>query len=121
MIVQVVLLAAAFGLLIVGLGNHRTHATNAWKKIGLMLLVVGMIIAVVSPDSTNRVAHAVGVGRGADLLLYTLVIGFVFYALNNYLHQQDQRDALFRLARQVSLLDARSKYQQDLRSDSKKK
>jgi hypothetical protein len=75
-----------------------------------MLLVVAMIVAVLFPDTTNSVAHLVGIGRGADLLLYVTVLAFIFYALNNYLQQQDARDTLFRLARKVALLEANERY-----------
>lgn len=119
MILQIILMFAAFTILVIGLGNRRTHATKAWQKIALLLLVISMVTAILAPDITNSVAHAVGVGRGADLLLYALIVAFVFYALNNYLHQQDQRDALFRLARQVSLIDARERYKKDISPDHK--
>lgn len=118
---QVVLLIAAFLILLVGLGKRRTHATKAWKKIALLLLVAGMVVAVLFPELTNAVAHTLGVGRGADLLLYALVVAFVFFAMNNYLHQQDQKDALFRLARKVSLLDAKERYEQIIYQDHNKK
>jgi hypothetical protein len=86
-----------------------------------MFLVIAMAIAILFPEITNDVAHAVGVGRGADLLLYVLVVAFVFYALNNYLHQQDQRDTLFRLARRVALIDARERYEDELPAERNKR
>jgi hypothetical protein len=110
MIIKIVIILAALGMLFFGLGGRRTHIGRAWKKVGLMLLVVGMIIAVLFPDSTNDLAHFVGVGRGADLLLYLLALAFIAYVLNNYLHQQDEKDALYRLARKVAILDANERY-----------
>ena len=109
-IVQIVVIILALIIAAATLGNRSTHSGKAWKKIALVLLAVGMVIAVLFPNTTNNLAHLVGVGRGADLLLYVTVIAFIFYALNNYLHQQDQRDMLFRLARKVALVDANERY-----------
>lgn len=111
MIAQIIFLAGVFIFLIMGLGKRGAHGTKAWKKIALLLLVLAMVIAILSPEITNTVAHSVGIGRGADLLLYALVFAFVFYALNSYLEQQDQRDSLFRLARQIAILDAKNRYE----------
>ena len=109
-IVQLIIIAIAIFMVVATIGNRSTHSGKAWKKISLMLLAVCMIVAVIFPNSTNDLAHLVGVGRGADLLLYATVVAFILYALNNYLHQQDQRDALFRLARRIAMNEAKEKY-----------
>lgn len=109
-VIQLILVAAALLILVTGLSGRKTHMGRAWKKLGLVALVLAMIIAVVLPDTTNRVAHFVGVGRGADLLLYGLTLAFIAYALNTYLQQQDEKDALHRLARKVALIDANNRY-----------
>lgn len=109
-IVQIAIIIAAIAVLVMSLGRRSTHSGKAWKKIALMLLALAMVIAVLFPDVTNGVAHIVGIGRGADLLLYATVIAFIFYALNNYLHQQDQRDITFRLARKVAIIEATERY-----------
>lgn len=99
------------GFIIVGILSRRsTHSGKAWKKIALILLAIGMVVGVLFPELTNQAAYVVGVGRGADLLLYATAIAFIGYALNAYLHQQDQRDAMYRLARKIALLEANDKY-----------
>jgi hypothetical protein len=108
--IQAIVVAVAIALLIFGLTGRRTHTARAWKKIGLVLLVTVMIVAVLFPDSTNELANLVGVGRGADLLLYILTLAFITYVVNNYLHQQNDKDALYRLARKVALLEADERY-----------
>lgn len=108
--IQIIVIILAIVIAVVTLGKRSTHSGKAWKKIALVLLAIGMVVAVIFPDTTNEAAHLVGVGRGADLLLYATVIAFIIYALNNYLRQQDQRDALYRLARKVALIDANERY-----------
>ncbi len=109
-ITQLSIILIALAILYLGLSGRRTHIGKAWKKIGLCLLVFMMVIAVLTPDTTNSVAHMVGVGRGADLLLYGLTLAFIAYALNSYLQQQSDKDSLYRLARKVALLDANERY-----------
>lgn len=116
-IVQILVIIVAIAIILTVLVGKQSHAARAWKKISLSILALGMIIAVLFPDSTNKIANFVGVGRGADLLLYVLTVAFIGYALNNYLHQQRDKDTLFRLARKVALLDANERY--DIHSSKK--
>lgn len=110
-IIQIIVIIAALGLLIFVLGGRQTHSSRAWKKIMLILLAATMTIAVLYPNVTTQVAHIVGVGRGADLLLYIMVLVFIGYVLNNYLNQQRDKDIVYRLARKVALLDANERYE----------
>lgn len=110
MIIQILLIIAALVIVIYALGQRDTHSGRAWKKIALVLLAVAMVVAVLFPERTNDFAHLLGVGRGADLLLYLLVVAFIFYALNNYLHQQARRDEMYRLARKIAVLEAKERY-----------
>lgn len=50
----------------------------------LVALVAGGIVFVLFPDITNRIAHWLGVGRGADLIFYTSIILFWFVILKLY-------------------------------------
>jgi hypothetical protein len=84
----------------------------AWKKVILVLLAVAMVVAVIFPDITTKLAHLVGVGRGADLVLYTLALAFIGYIVNAYAHQQRDKEKLFKLARKVALIDASNRYNQ---------
>jgi len=106
--VQILVIVIAVAVSVLSLSQRGTHFGKAWKKILLILMSIIMIIAVLFPETTNAVAELVGVGRGADLLLYITVLAFIVYALNNYLSQQDQRNRLFQLSRRIALLDAQN-------------
>jgi len=109
-LIQIAVILVALVIIVAALVGKQSHSARAWKKIALCLLAVAMIVAVLFPSMTNTVANALGVGRGADLLLYVLTVAFIGYALNNYLQQQNQRDELNRLARKVALLEAIARY-----------
>jgi hypothetical protein len=109
-ITQIAVIIVAVGIVFFGLSGRKTHLASAWKKIAIFLLAIAMVVAVIFPNTTDALAHAVGVGRGADLLLYVLTLAFITSVLNSYIRQKDEHDALFRLARRVALLDANERY-----------
>lgn len=108
--IQILLIVVGFIALVRVLSGRGTHAINAWKKIAVLLLVVLMVLAVLAPNLVTQVAHTLGVGRGTDLLTYVLFSAFLFYVLGQYVRSQDEKDRLFRLARQVAILEAKGRY-----------
>lgn len=107
-LIQAFIIVIALFVIRLALGSRTSHAGRASKKITLVGLAVAMIIAVLFPNTTNTIANSVGVGRGADLLLYVAVSAFILYALNNYLQMQDQRDTLHKLARHIAIIEAKN-------------
>lgn len=73
--------------------------------IGVAALV-GLVF-VWWPQGTNDVAHAVGIGRGADLILYLWVILSMLVSLNLHLRVKTQAGQITELARAIALLEAR--------------
>ena len=56
----------------------RFFKNHFLSKLVFVLIFISGILAVVFPELSNTIANFVGVGRGADLLTYIMVI--VFYA-----------------------------------------
>lgn len=108
--IKVVLLLALLVAGLVLLRRRRGAGSAAGRKILLGLFVVGFVISVLFPDVTTWLAQLVGVGRGADLLLYGLVLAFVFVTLNVYLRFQDQRRLTGELARAIAVREAAREY-----------
>ena len=110
MIIQIILVALAIVFTAYLLSSRQSHTINAWKKIGVIIIGLVAVISITIPSLTSKLAHFLGVGRGADLLLYLFVASFIFYVLSQYLKQQEQRDTLYRLARQIAISDATVRY-----------
>lgn len=106
MVIQFILLAA------VGLGFllfvRRWHGVRmqAGKRIGLVSFAVLNIYAVLRPNDVTWVANRLGVGRGADLVLYVLVIAFMLGMLNFYLRFKTMDRRLTELARTIAIREA---------------
>ncbi len=110
MIIQVLLVAVGLLLLYTVLSIRSAMALSAWKKIGLVLLFVLMIVSVLFPQITSFLASLVGVGRGTDLVFYAVTAAFLVYSITQYLRAQTERDRVNRLARQIALMDAHARY-----------
>ena len=101
-LIKVVLILAIVGLF--GLLRSRTSAkSRAWVKVGYIGFVLAGVYAVLRPDDTTVVANFLGVDRGADLMLYLLVIAFIFTTLSTYMRFKDLELRYARLARAVAL------------------
>ena len=76
--------------------STRGRASKRLLLIGFGALIV---ITIVNPDITTQVASWVGIGRGADLVLYLTAIGLMLLAALTYL---SHRGTETRLAEIVS-------------------
>lgn len=106
MLIQYVLVAAAFGLLVLFLRKRGTARTAAGTKLAFLLFVIFGIYAAIRPGDVQRLADWLGVGRGTDLLLYALVVVFTFATLNAYLRFKELELRYARLARAIALQHA---------------
>lgn len=104
--IQILLIVALLVIMGKFLASHNSSRTKAWKKLLLVAFVAAAIVIVLWPNSTNRIAHAVGVGRGADLLLYGLTMAFIFTQLNSYVKSKQEQRRMVVLVRKVAILDA---------------
>lgn len=104
--IQIVLIFAIVVVLMRFLSSRNSLQTQAWKKIILMLFALTAIVMVLSPELVNRVANLLGVGRGADLLLYALTVAFIFVQLNNYIKEKEDKKRLVILARKIAISEA---------------
>lgn len=77
MIIQFLLVVAILAVVVL-LGRSSRDARHlAFRRLFLLAFAVASVVAVVFPQVLTRLARVVGVGRGADLLLYALVVAFI--------------------------------------------
>ncbi len=105
-VIKILLILAVIGLMVFVLRSHGTTRGGAYVKIGLGIFMAFAVYAVVRPDDVSWVAARLGVGRGTDLLLYLLVVGFGFFAISTYLRFKEMELKYARLARAIALSDA---------------
>jgi small membrane protein len=106
MLIQIILIAMAFVLFVFFIRSSHSVRTQAFKRIGFVLFLILNLDAVLRPDDTTWLAHKVGVGRGADLVLYLLVVAFAFFSVNTFLRFRNLERRFTDLARAIALRDA---------------
>src|SRR4051812_47488995 len=105
-IIQLILIIAFLGLVVRFVGNPNSHQMKAWQKIFGLLFCLMAIYVVLLPEQSNRIAHLVGVGRGADLLLYLLTLAFVFVVFNACIRTRQEQRRMVMLARKLAIIEA---------------
>jgi hypothetical protein len=101
------ILIATLGLAAVMLIRGRRSALRLLMRRSLSLCAIGLgILAVLFPETTTEVAQLVGVGRGADLVLYALCVAFLFVTIALYLRINEMHDRYVELARRLALHEA---------------
>ena len=72
--IQIVLLVSIV-LVSLLLGRSTSNARHmAFRRLFLLLFVIGSGAAILFPHMLTRFANLIGVGRGTDLLLYVLCL-----------------------------------------------
>ncbi len=106
MLIKILLVAAFLAILVYFLRSRRSIRASAWMRILMVGFVVAAIAAVLYPDELTTIANMLGVGRGADLLLYATVAALVFSLLVIYGKFKDAEARIAELARHVSILES---------------
>jgi hypothetical protein len=100
MIIQVVLIAIFVALILQIVAQPLFPAL---LKLGSPALVAAGILFVLFPSLTNRLAHVLGVGRGADLFLYLAISCGAVLLFNFYLRLRSLELRQVELVRQLAL------------------
>ncbi|MEO7146809.1 MAG: DUF2304 domain-containing protein [Terrimesophilobacter sp.] len=98
-----VILFAAFFMLRGGGARHQ-----AIRRILMLFFIVAAASSVFFPQVWTWVAHLVGIGRGADLLLYFLVLTFLGFVATSYRRFRHLEENVTELSRRLALVTAPS-------------
>ena len=112
-LIKILLLLAivVFGLLAFR-GSRRAIHKVLWRGY-VVLVVLAAALSVIFPNSLTRVAKLVGVGRGADLLLYLLVVTFLLVSVVLFRRINELERRYTQLARTMAVRDAISASDKD--------
>lgn len=108
-LIQAILIISFVILVAVFIKRQNSHQFNAWSKILMLLFAIVAVYVIIFPNSSNDIAHFVGVTRGADLLLYMLTLSFLFVVLNSYITRKREQQRIVLLARKIALLESEIK------------
>lgn len=107
LLIIIVAVVAIFALRL--LSGDRSLAV---KRMLAILFAVAAVLAIVFPQALTWLAHLLGIGRGADLLLYVFVLATLVFGLGSVRTRARQDARVTELARAVALMEARLSEQQ---------
>ncbi len=105
-LIKVILLAAIFVVTVMLTRSTAGARHQAVRRLLLIGFVALAAVAVLFPPFLTQVAQTVGVGRGADLLLYGLTVTFLGYVAASYRRLRHMEQQVTTLARELALRPA---------------
>jgi len=102
--VIVTILLAALVVLTIYVATHRM---TGLQLCAVLIAGAAGIALVIAPELASRVAVALGVGRGTDLLLYLAIVAGLFASANFYFRAKRLQLAHVTIVRECALLAAR--------------
>ena len=105
-IIQVVLISAVavIGWLIYRVPGGSRH--QAARRLVTLAFVAFAVVSIATPSLMTRLANILGVGRGADLLLYAMAVAFLAQMLSAFRRNAALERQVTRLARRIALMEA---------------
>ena len=86
--------------------RRRTPLSTRLRALRVVIFAAAAA-AIARPDDVTRVAHLLGIGRGADIVLYVLALAFVALSFYFYAQHLRLRRDLSTLASHMALKEAR--------------
>ena len=85
----------------------QRRPTLSWKfRITRSLVWLAAIVAVENPAQVTRFANLLGIGRGADIVLYVVTLAFLSVSFFFYAQQLRLRRDLSKLAGYIAIQEA---------------
>lgn len=107
MIIKVLLVLSIVVVALVLMRDEGSARRLALGRLATLGFVACGVAAVLAPDLVTQLANAVGVGRGADLLLYALVVAFLFSSVAQRRRMRALDERIAQLTRELALRNHR--------------
>ena len=103
LLVQVLLIGSFVFVAFISL-RHSTDDRSQALRVGVVVSVGALIAtAVLFPGLVTSVANWVGVGRGADPVLYIVAVVVMYLVVNTHLRMRDTERSITELVRQQAI------------------
>ena len=98
-------------VIVLALGLLVVYAYFQWRRaplvsLAVFVLAVGGMVLAARPDLATMAANMVGIGRGADLVIYCFVLIALGAIFNLHIKLRANEDKLTELVRAIAIMDA---------------
>ena len=90
------------------LNTKKKALRKMFSRMGFIFMFFGFVFSLMTPSIIQDVAHFLGVGRGADLVLYVLALGTLIFGMLVYIKIKEIEDKLVKIARELTLINRSS-------------
>lgn len=102
--IKIILLIPLLLLIILMLPRFRRHAMS--RLIMIIISLLGVVF-VLFPSLSNKLAQYVGVGRGADLIIYLFMVFSFLYNIYIYAKLRMMRQDQTEIVKQIAIQNAK--------------
>lgn len=105
MIIQLLVSVVAIIAIIGIVKRLRGGAIGVFEALGWGVLWVGAVVVVWNPMVSNRLAAWLGVGRGADAVMYSAIIILLYAVLRLYAKLESVEHSVSEMVKKIALRD----------------
>jgi hypothetical protein len=105
-LIQIIIVAFALYALSRAALRLRSGELHLGQVVLWSLFWIGVIVVAVMPQTTSWLASFVGVGRGADLVIYCSIIALFYAMFRLFVRIERMERHITGLVRQIGLRDA---------------
>ena len=98
--------ALAAGVILIGVYMYVRLRSTLFDVFLIGFFIISGTLLVLFPEYSNKIAHWVGVGRGADLLFYLSILFLFFLILKLYSRLRRMEQSFTELVRTKSIEEA---------------
>ena len=85
------------------LSRYRDRSLSNWAALAWTLLWLAVGVVFWQPELASRLADWLGIGRGADVIIYGAIIGLVYINFRIYVKLDRQDRQLTKIVRQIAI------------------
>ena len=104
--IKFILLAIIFLIILRVTSKLRTRELGRREYMIWLIFWLGVGIVIARPETANFVANLVGVGRGADVMVYLSIITLFYLVFRILVRQEKMEKEITKLTREIATRNA---------------
>ncbi len=89
--------------------RFKERKLSSFAFIFWFIVWIAGVLAILFPETTTQLSRLVGIGRGADAILYASIVVIFYMIFRIYIRIEDTQKQITEVSRKVALLNASRK------------
>ncbi len=107
--IKYILLAIILLIIIRVTSKLRSRELGIREYLLWVIFWLGAGLVIIYPETANFVANLVGVGRGADVMVYTSIIAIFYFVFRILVRQEKMEKNITKVIRHIAIKDEEAK------------